>query len=133
MKTKTIVGIVVLIGFSSLLLMNFGTQVGGYMNFDQAFESGAKAHVVGGWVEEEAFTYDRSQNIFKFHMTDEIGNIREVQYSNPKPPNFEDADQLVVEGHSSGEIFVAESILVKCPSKYEQTLDDQAVPDLTTS
>ena len=41
-----------------------------------------------------------------------------VRYSNPKPANFEDADQLVIEGYSAGDHFVAENILVKCPSKY---------------
>lgn len=131
MKPKTLFGIVLLVGFSSLLLLNFGDQVGGYMNFDQAFETGSKAHVTGDWVKEQAFTYDRDRNVFSFHMSDDTGNIKEVEYSNPKPPNFEDADQLVVEGYVQGEIFIAESILVKCPSKYEKGLDEADLPDLT--
>ena len=132
MKPKTIVGIVLLVGFSSLLLMNFGSQVGGYMDFDQAVASGARAHVVGDWVQERSFSYDMDRNIFSFHMRDEAGNMREVHYPNPKPPNFEDAERLVVEGRVEGEIFIADHILVKCPSKYEQEIDFGDTPDLTT-
>jgi cytochrome c-type biogenesis protein CcmE len=133
MKAKTIIGIVLLVAFSSVLLMNFGTQVGGYMNFEQAEETGARAHVVGDWVRDQSFNYDAASNIFSFHMTDELGNVRQVRYMNPKPPNFEDAERLVVDGYPKGEIFVAEHILVKCPSKYENTGELENVPDLTTS
>ena len=133
MKPKTVIGVVVLMGFSFLLLFNFGEQVGGYMNFEEAAETGSRAHVVGDWVRESAFAYDKEMNVFSFHMTDELGNTREVRYSNPKPPNFEDAEQLVVEGFTDGEIFVAENILVKCPSKYEDTSELEGVPDLTNS
>lgn len=117
MKPKTIIGILLMVGFGSLLLLNFGEQVGGYMDFTQA-ESGAKAHVVGQWVEEQAFQYDRDRNLFSFYMRDENGAVRQVHYPNPKPPNFEDADKLVVEGAMQGDVFVADHILVKCPSKY---------------
>jgi cytochrome c-type biogenesis protein CcmE len=133
MKPKTIVGVLLLVGFSSVLLFNFGEQVGGYMNFEEASETGSRAHVVGDWVEERAFSYNKEENVFSFHMSDELGNVREVRYSNPKPPNFEEAEQLVVEGYTDGNFFVAENILVKCPSKYEDNSEMEAVPDLTNS
>ena len=121
MKPKTIVGLLLMVGFGSLLLLNFGNQVGGYMDFSQAAATGSKAHVVGQWVEEQAFQYDRDRNVFSFYMRDEGGAVRRVQYPHPKPPNFEDAEKLVVEGSMQGEIFVADHILVKCPSKYNET------------
>ena len=118
MKAKTVVGVVLLVGFTVLLFMNFGQQVGGYMNFEQAAESGSKAHVVGIWLEDRESGYDPSENVFVFYMQDDDGNIRQVKYANPKPANFEDAEKLVIEGVASGDIFQAEHILVKCPSKY---------------
>lgn len=118
MKWKTIVGAAVLVGFSTLLFLNFGQQVGGYMNFSEAAESGSSAHVVGTWVPDQASRYDAKENLFVFTMKDDAGNVRRVHYHNPKPANFEDAEKLVIEGHAEGEIFVAENILVKCPSKY---------------
>lgn len=131
MRTKTILGIVLIIGFTSILLMNFGQQVGGYMNFAEAEDTGSKAHVVGDWVEEQAFAYDANANIFSFHMKDDRGVVRQVQYNHPKPPNFEDAEKIVVEGYAKEEIFIAENILVKCPSKYNSADGLDEVPDLT--
>lgn len=121
MKLKTIIGLAVMAGFAGLLFLNFGSQVGGYMSFDQAASSDAKAHVVGTWVEDMPTEYDRSANVFTFHMRDQNGNIQRVRYANPKPANFEDATEIVVEGYAQNEAFVAEHILVKCPSKYNET------------
>lgn len=120
MKTKTLVGLVVMVGFAGLLLFNFGSQVGGYMNFAEAKQSGARAHVVGTWVEDRPTHYDRAANVFTFYMRDESGTVRKVHYTNPKPANFEEAEQVVVEGQVEGQAFKAESILVKCPSKYNE-------------
>src|SRR5690606_34319099 len=103
------------------LFLNFGQQVGGYMNFAQAEDTGARAHVVGQWVRERGSEYDPQRNVFSFYMRDDVGVIRKVEYANPKPPNFEDAEKLVVEGRPEGDAFVAEHILVKCPSKYNDT------------
>lgn len=121
MKTKTIVGLVLIVGFTSLVFLNFGTQVGGYMNFSQAAETGAQAHVVGEWAKEQPITYDRERNVFSFYMKDDQGQVRLVEYYNPKPANFEDAEKLVVDGRVEGDVFVADHILVKCPSKYNDT------------
>ncbi|PIQ60074.1 MAG: hypothetical protein COV99_12210 [Bacteroidetes bacterium CG12_big_fil_rev_8_21_14_0_65_60_17] len=119
MNTKKIVGFLLIIGFSSLLLLNFGNQVGGYMNFEEAESAGASAHVVGMWVEPETFRYNAADNIFSFRMRDDAGNVRTVHYANPKPANFEDAEQVVIEGKPGSDgVFVADNIIVKCPSKY---------------
>lgn len=121
MRPKTIIGLVLILGFGTLLFANFGEQVGGYMNFEQAEATGASAHVVGNWVKEQHFRYDRERNVFSFYMKDESGAVRLVNYPNPKPANFEDAERLVVEGYTEGDAFVAKHILVKCPSKYNET------------
>ena len=55
MKAKTIVGVVLLVGFSALLFQSFGEQVGGYMNFNEAAATGAKAHVVGELAAEHPY------------------------------------------------------------------------------
>lgn len=121
MKPKTIIGLILIIGFTSMLFMNFGEQVGGYMDFEEAQTTGSRAHVVGEWVKADHFQYDRGQNLFTFTMQDDKGAVRQVRYYNPKPPNFEDAEKVVVEGKMDGTYFVAEHILVKCPSKYNDT------------
>jgi cytochrome c-type biogenesis protein CcmE len=120
MKWKSIFGLIAMAGFAGLLLFNFGSQVGGYMNFEQADRTGSEAHVVGTWVEDRPTRYDRTENVFTFYMRDESGTVRKVRYPNPKPANFEQAEQVVVEGSMNGEAFAAQHILVKCPSKYNE-------------
>ena len=109
-----------MVGFTLMLFLNFGSQVGGYMNFNEAAATGAQAHVVGQWVEDRPTQYDRRRNVFRFYMKDNAGKVREVRYANPKPANFEEADKLVVEGQTQNGVFVANHILVKCPSKYNK-------------
>ena len=118
MRLKTILGIAFIVAFGALVVNSFGQQVAGYENFTEATENGRRAHVVGEWLEARPAIYDPSANQFSFWMRDEIGGINQVVYANPKPANFEDAERVVVDGQMEGDVFVAEHILVKCPSKY---------------
>jgi len=120
MKWKSILGLAAMAGFAGLLFFNFGSQVSGYMNFEQAAQTESRAHVVGTWVEARPTRYDRGDNVFSFYMKDESGTVQRVRYTNPKPANFEQAEQVVVEGQMQGDAFVADDILVKCPSKYNE-------------
>ncbi|CAM3359642.1 cytochrome c maturation protein CcmE [Rhodothermus bifroesti] len=115
---KTLMGVALLGGFFSLVLLSFGKKVGGYMNFAEAAASGSEAHVVGQWAREQPVGYDPSRNVFTFYMRDATGKVQRVDYPNPKPANFEEAEQLVVIGRMEGEVFHAREILIKCPSKY---------------
>ncbi len=69
-------------------------------------------------------SYDAAGN-FTFGMQDSTGKIVKVVYGKPKPPNFEQAVSLVAIGHydASKQVFMADDMLVKCPSKYQEQLD----------
>jgi cytochrome c-type biogenesis protein CcmE len=52
----------------------------------------------------------------------------EVLYSGPRPDMLRDEAQAIVTGSLTEEgDFLAEELLLKCPSKYEEVLPDQAV------
>ena len=127
MRPKTIVSLVALAGFAALLLFSFGEQVGGYMNFEEAARTGARAHVVGQWVDRDQAHYSPEMNSFSFFLQDDQGLVREVRYKDPKPASFEDAEKIVVEGHLEDDIFMADHILMKCPSKYN---DERALQEV---
>ena len=122
MRPKTFVGLACIGVFGFLVVDSFDSQLSGYESFAEATESGRAAHVVGTWVRDEAADYDPARNVFSFAMADEAGTVRRVVYADPKPASFEDAEKVVVEGRMrrdpSGDVFEAEHILVKCPSKY---------------
>lgn len=117
MKPKLIVGITAIVLFTSLLMYNFGSSISSYVNFEQA-ASRNSAHVVGSWDASQEYGFSRETMQFSFHMTDEDGNVRKVVYPRPKPNNFEQATQLVVIGEMRNNVFYADEMLMKCPSKY---------------
>jgi cytochrome c-type biogenesis protein CcmE len=54
-------------------------------------------------------------------MVDENQQEQMVYYGEPMPPDFLRSEQVVVIGrYSSEDMFTAEKILLKCPSKYQE-------------
>lgn len=120
MKPKLIIGIVAIVGFTSLLMYNFGNSISTYVNFEQA--AGMEgAHVVGTLDDTKDFGFSMETKQFSFYMKDEAGNVQRVIYPKTKPNNFEQADKLVVIGEMDGDVFYANEMLMKCPSKYNDT------------
>ena len=130
MRPTTLLGLAFVGIFGFLVVTSFGQQVGGWETFEDAAASGRESHVVGTWDRAAGSTYDPDRNVFSFVMTDTSGVTRPVVYANPKPANFEDAERVVVQGRmaSTGDVFEAEHILVKCPSKYNE-MQDMGHPD----
>lgn len=117
MKPKLILGIVSIVLFTSLLMYNFGNSIDTYVNFEQA-DGRSSSHVVGKWYPDGDYGFSRETMQFSFYMEDREGNVRKVIYPKPKPNNFEQATQLVVIGEMRNEVFYANEMLMKCPSKY---------------
>jgi len=71
--------------------------------------------------------YDDSGR-FTFDIQDENGKLLKVVSDDPRPANFEQAISIVAIGrYDAGErAFMADDLLVKCPSKYQEQLDQQA-------
>ncbi len=99
MKPKVIVGVIAIVGFTSLLFYNFGNSISMYVSFNQASsQNGDNVHVVGTWDQEKPSGFSYDTKTFTFFMKDKSGDIRKVVYSNPKPNNFDDAKNIVVIG-----------------------------------
>lgn len=61
---------------------------------------------------------------FTFTLVDNEGTEEEVFYNEPVPADFTRSEQVVVIGSFKGQesqMFVADKILMKCPSKYQET------------
>jgi len=86
-----------------------------------------KVHVIGklpkssiGKVVGLEYEPKLNPNLFVFEMIDNAGRKDKVYYNDAKPQDFERSEQIVVIGayNAKGQ-FVADKILMKCPSKYE--------------
>lgn len=123
MKPKVIAGVVLIVTFTSLLLYNFGNSISAYVDFETAERFEQNVHVVGAWEKEQPHGFSMQTKTFSFYMKDEQGNVRRVIYSKPKPNNFDTAERLVVIGESKNGVFYANDMLMKCPSKYNNTTE----------
>lgn len=103
-----------------------------YVSFAEAIELAAnddndQVHVVGqlpktanGEIIGMSYDPQKDPNFFTFLLVDEKQQQQEVYYFNPKPADFERSEKVVVVGGMKKGKFVAEKILMKCPSKYEE-------------
>jgi cytochrome c-type biogenesis protein CcmE len=126
MKKTHIIGIII-IGIAIALIMSTAGDAGTYVSFDQAKSIAEKnsdklVHVVGQLPKSnsgEIIGLNESDKLsFSFQLIDENETACIVYYNEPKPVDFERSEKVVVVGKMSGEVFVADKILMKCPSKY---------------
>jgi cytochrome c-type biogenesis protein CcmE len=77
-------------------------------------------HVVGELNRDKERYYDpqKDANFFTFYLIDQNGEERKVIYYAPEPQDFDKSEQVVIIGKMKGEDFLANKILLKCPSKY---------------
>ncbi|HLU90641.1 MAG TPA: cytochrome c maturation protein CcmE [Cyclobacteriaceae bacterium] len=84
-------------------------------------------HVVGGLKKDGSgsvvgLEVSEDKTSFTFLMLDSEGQEQQVYYNEPVPADFARAEQVVVIGsYRNEELFVADKILMKCPSKYQET------------
>ncbi len=93
-----------------------------YSGFAEAREQpGRDFHIIGSLVEGKPVKEEVKDNTLtlSFSMVDGFGEIEEVLYFGPKPVDFELSDEVVLIGKYEGDIFVASSMLLKCPSRYK--------------
>jgi len=120
MKKTHIIGILVIaVAIGAILATVSDSST--YASFNQAVANpGSEYHVVGKLNKEKEMVYDPevSTNLFTFYMTDNEGTETKVHFKGSKPQDFEKSEQVVLIGNYNGQVFVAEKILMKCPSKY---------------
>lgn len=120
MKTRYIIGGIVIIVFLSIAIFSLINTDIEYSTFAKAKElSGKKIQIKGQWIREKGSEYNSEKNEFVFYLKDENGDVAKVVYSGSKPNNFEIASHVVAIGKFNDGIFYSTEILTKCPSKYE--------------
>lgn len=120
-KRTHIIGIIV-IAIAIGAIMSTVADSSTYASFAEAIDNpGKEYHVVGQLNKEAEMTYNPQvdANLFSFYMVDNSGREEQVHFHGSKPQDFERSEQVVLVGRYNGEIFEANKILMKCPSKYE--------------
>ncbi len=92
-----------------------------YVPFKEARISPGKYVQVIGKLDKSAPVTHR-EGEYSFSVIDRDGTLMHVRHRGTKPQNFEHTDQVVLLGKytTDGNIFEADKVLVKCPSKYRK-------------
>lgn len=120
MKRSHIIALII-IAVSIGIFITTMNDASTYVNFETAIENQGKTyHVVGELAKDKEMEYnpEKDPNYFSFFMEDKDGIIKKVILRNTKPRDIERSENIVAIGSMNGEEFIAESILMKCPSKY---------------
>lgn len=139
MKKTHIIGIIIIALSIGMILSTFSDS-STYASFTEALEAPQKEfHVVGQLNKDKELEYNPEENVnrFAFYLVDREGTEKKVIFNGTKPQDFERSEQVVITGKMKEDAFMADKILMKCPSKYndgsEEMQEFNAEPSATTS
>jgi cytochrome c-type biogenesis protein CcmE len=137
MKRSHIIGIV-LIAISIAIIISTTGDASSYVTFKEAYQMAKegdkdKVHVVGklkkddmGKISGMIYEPTVDPNYFSFILEDSLHEEHQVVYLHPKPQDLERSEKVVVVGSVKENVFVADQILMKCPSKYEEPVNEKS-------
>ncbi|AWW30542.1 cytochrome c maturation protein CcmE [Echinicola strongylocentroti] len=129
MKKGHIIGLGIIAVAIVIIISSIG-DASSYESFSTAKEMASNGdedpiHVVGHLKKDSRGTVTglevgEDKTSFTFTMVDNDGTEQQVYYNEPVPADFTRSEQVVVIGaYKTDQMFVADKILMKCPSKYQ--------------
>lgn len=130
MKISYIIALIVIAVGVGVIISTTG-NTSEYVDFGKAIEmekdgDDSEVHVVGklpksasGEIQGMMYNPLLDANYFEFLLIDNNQKPMKVVFLQPKPQDFDKSEQVVVIGKMNKGVFLAEKILMKCPSKYE--------------
>ena len=120
MKKSYIIGVVLILAAIAVFI-TASKDMSTYSTFNDAGKAGKTVKIAGTLVKDKEMVYDpaKDPNYFSFYMEDANGDQRKVVLLKEKPQDFEMSEQIVLTGKMNEEEFIANDMLLKCPSKYK--------------
>jgi len=126
MKNKgAMIGLLIIIGALGFSALAFKNNLVNAVPFADAMRATDSDVQVMGKPVNGTMAYDRTAHALRFALQNETGQTLSVVYKGPKPDDLDTAMSKAVAINAQGtfdpakHVFVAENLLVKCPSKYE--------------
>ena len=121
-KRNTVIFIIALALLGVSVFFMSGDLLSPYVTFKEAREVGGKyVQIIGRLDKSMPVAY--REGALTFMITDKKNEQKmSVIYRGAKPQNFDQSEQIVLIGkyNPQDEVFFADNILVKCPSKYRR-------------
>jgi cytochrome c-type biogenesis protein CcmE len=124
-KTKFIVGgVIIALAIVYLIYTGVQSSAAYFLTVDELYAKGATIHNqtvrVSGKVDAETIDFNNRDLILKFDVMSDDGARMPVVFNGPKPDQMREGAEAIIEGKYDGNNFTAQSLLLKCPSRYEE-------------
>jgi cytochrome c-type biogenesis protein CcmE len=123
-KAKYIIGSIIIVLFVVWGASAFLKTTVRYVSIEEARRATRVVQVMGK-IDFDQVAYNSGASRLEFAIYDaqapdkaSAAHLKAVYYG-VVPGNFEQATSVVLKGKSGGDVFVADQMLVKCPSKYQ--------------
>ena len=124
-KTKFIVGGVI-VALAVVYLIYTGVQSSSayFLTIDELYAKGTaienRTVRVTGKVDEATINFNNRDLILTFEVLSDTGQRMPVIFNGPKPDQMRQDADAILEGKYDGTTFTAQTLLLKCPSRYEE-------------
>lgn len=126
MKNKgAVIGLVIIVAALAFSALAFKNNLVNAVPFAEAMKATDSDVQIMGAPVRGTMTYDSAAHALRFDLRDTAGRIMPVVYQGPKPEDLDSAMSKAVAINAQGtydakqHVFVADNLLVKCPSKYQ--------------
>ncbi len=130
MKPKMIIGTVIILVAMAWGITSFVGTTAQYVSIAEARTADRTVQVMGK-IDTEQVKYNSTDSRLEFAIYDAQAKEKasaesmHIVYYGTVPGNFDQATSVVCKGVNKEEGFVAEKLLVKCPSKYQGEVTDE--------
>jgi cytochrome c-type biogenesis protein CcmE len=126
MKNKgAVIGLIIIIGALAFSAVAFKNNLVNAVPFQEAMKATDSDVQVMGAPIAGTMNYDSTAHALRFTIRDASGQTLPIVYKGPKPDDLDSAMAKAVAINAQGtydpaqKAFVADNLLVKCPSKYQ--------------
>ncbi len=117
-------GVMVMLAIFYLIYAGTAGNAAYFLTVDELLAKGTaienRTVRVAGKVDAATINFNNHDLILTFEVTGDTGRKLPVIFHGPKPDQMREGAEAILEGKYNGQIFTAGSLLLKCPSRYEE-------------
>jgi cytochrome c-type biogenesis protein CcmE len=124
-KTKFIIGgAIIALAIVYLIYTGVQSSAAYFLTVEELYAKGTamenRTVRVAGKVDAATIDFNNRDLILQFDVMSENGQRMHVLFNGPKPDQMREGAEAILEGKYDGQVFTAQSLLLKCPSRYEE-------------
>lgn len=117
-------GLMVVLAVVYLIYSGIASNASYFLTVDELYAKGPQIENrtvrVAGKVDAATIDFNNRDLILTFDVLSETDQRMPVVFNGPQPDQMREGAEAILEGKYDGQIFMAQSLLLKCPSRYEE-------------